>query len=111
MSLSVSHDYTVTGSRIPRTTRLLRNSRLSLSLSLPKVVHGEGRGKKFHVFAIIIAKIRATEWDERRVNRSRIVEIYYFEQNGKGEILTMELLSIIYHSKNRKQVITKIYPL
>lgn len=74
---------------------------------------GEGRGKKFHVFAIIIAKIRATEWDERRVNRSRIVEIYYFEQNGKtlGEILTMELLSIIYHSKNRKQVITKIYPL
>lgn len=57
------------------------NSRLSLSLSLPKVVHGEGRGKKFHVFAIIIAKIRATEWDERRVNRSRIIEIYYFEQN------------------------------
>ena len=107
MSLSVSHDYTVTGSRIPRTTRLIL---VSLSLSA-KVVHGEGRGKKFHVFAIIIAKIRATEWDERRVNRSRIVEIYYFEQNGKGEILTMELLSIIYHSKNRKQVITKIYPL
>lgn len=48
MSLSVSHDYTVTGSRIPR-TRLLRNSRLSAQSG--SRFARKGRGKKFHVFA------------------------------------------------------------
>lgn len=62
MSLSVSHDYTVTGSRIPR-TRVLRNSRLSAQSSSPR------RGKKVPRFLLIIAKIRAREWNETQVER------------------------------------------
>lgn len=65
MSLSVSHDYTVTGSRIPR-TRVLRNSRLSAQSSSP---FAPRRRKKVPRFLLIIAKIRAREWNETQVER------------------------------------------
>lgn len=84
MSLSVSHDYTVTGSRIPR-TRLLRNSRLSAQSG--SRFAREEEGKKSSTFLLIIAKIRENsrkrmgrKWNERRINgtnRSCIVEILF----------------------------------
>lgn len=65
MSLSVSHDYTVTGSRIPR-TRLLRNSRLSAQ-SGSRFAREEER-EKSSTFLLIIAKIRKNS--RKRVGRN-----------------------------------------
>lgn len=65
MSLSVSHDYTVTGSRIPR-TRLLRNSRLSAQSG--SQFAREEEGEKSSTFLLIIAKIR--ENSRKRVGRN-----------------------------------------